>query len=76
MVHYWCAYRDKGVCTTHHICIHVHTTRVSCTPFFLQCTDELASCNLQMRTRRGGIIGVEYQELLHGNGPIRLLDSV
>ena len=27
-------------------------------------------------TRRGGIIGVEYQELLHGNGQIRLLDSV
>ena len=25
---------------------------------------------------RGGTIGVEYQELLHGNGPIRLLDFV
>ena len=42
-------------------------------------TDELASCqDLQFIAcvRRGIIIGVEYQELLHSNGPLRSLDSV
>ena len=29
--------RDKRVCTAHHICLHMHTTCVSCTPFSLQC---------------------------------------
>ena len=32
---------------------------------------ELASCQ-DACARRGGKIGVEYQELLHGNGPIIL----
>ena len=36
-------------------------------------TDESKIFNLQ---HAGGIIGVEYEELLHGNGQMRLLDSV
>ena len=35
------------------------------------CTSTYASCQNQHAWA-----GVEYQELLHGNGPIRLLDSV
>ena len=40
------------------------------------CNNSLYTYTGGKKLCRGRIIGVEYQELLHGNGPIRLLDSV